>query len=141
MNPRQLVQDTLDRMGLAKTLGIRIDAVEPGHVALALDLSNAVSQFDGYFHGGAMASLADCAAGAAAATADPMADRVVTTHLDVTYFRPAKGDMLLARALCRHAGRALRVVVVEIFVKHGDEEGPVAVGTASLTVTPVSDAS
>lgn len=141
MNPRRLVQDTLGRMGLAKALGIRIAAVEPGHVTLALDLSGTVSQFDGYFHGGAIATLADCAAGAAAATADPMADQVVTTHLDVTYFRPAKGDLLLARALCRHAGRTLRVVVVEIFVKHGDEERPVAVGTASLMVTPLSNAS
>ncbi|MCF4166918.1 PaaI family thioesterase [Zavarzinia compransoris] len=133
---RSLVETVLARSGFASTARIEIEAVAPGAVDLRVEMSDAVTQFDGFFHGGLIATLADCAGGGAGATAEPMTTRVVTTNLQVTFMKPARGRSIVARAVCAHPGRALRVSEVDLITRDGDKETRVATATVTLMAVP-----
>ena len=57
------VRESFARQGLMVTLGASLVHVAPGEVEIALPTSAAVSQQHGFVHAGALASIADSAAG------------------------------------------------------------------------------
>ena len=57
------VQASFDRQGLMVTLGASIVRIDPGAVEIALVPGGAVSQQHGFVHAGAVAAIADSAAG------------------------------------------------------------------------------
>jgi len=57
------VRESFGRQGLMHTLGARIVTIEPGLCVIEMAYAPGVSQQQGYFHGGAIGSIADKAAG------------------------------------------------------------------------------
>jgi uncharacterized protein (TIGR00369 family) len=119
--------------GYLKASSVEIVSAEPGAVTLKVAKKPELLQFNGFFHGGVIAGLADHAAGAAVTTSLP-ADRIgVTVDLHVSYLRPASGDCLVARARAVSVGQTICVAQVEVFTPaENGEERLCAIATCNL---------
>lgn len=104
------------RQAFLLDLGGAIEAVAPGRVALRLPFSSRLGQQHGFFHAGALTTLADTAAGYAAFTLMPAGAAVLTVEFKVNLLRPARGAVAIARAEVLKPGRTLMVVRADVDV-------------------------
>lgn len=98
-----------------RVLGLQlVDEPEAEGVSLRMPFSPAVEREPGtgQFHGGPIASLIDIAGDFALIRA--LGHGVPTIVLNVEYLRPSTGDVLVARATVRRAGRTVGFVDVEV---------------------------
>lgn len=115
-------------------LGIEIVSQREGYVQLRLphkeSLTNPGSDV---IQGGAIATLIDHGGGAAIRTTleKPLEMKHASTELNVSYIRPATGD-LLADATVTISGRTRGVVDVDVTTETPDGPKSVAVGRVSL---------
>jgi len=98
--------------GMYANLGIRLTRAGPGWVELTAHPTAASHGFptaDGpIIHGGAVATIADCALACAAGTAAESSTAPVTADLRVEFFRPTRpGAVVAARGEVRHRTRRL----------------------------------
>lgn len=118
---RQRVQDSLNRQGIMQQLGVRLLAVAPGEVTLALPYSDRVTQQQGGFHGGAMGALADIAGGYAALTVAPEGMEVTTVEYKINFLAAFQGGELQATGHVTKAGK--RIIVTSAEVVHLATDG------------------
>jgi uncharacterized protein (TIGR00369 family) len=118
---RQRVQDSLDRQGMMKQLGVRLLRVAPGSVTLVLPYSDRVTQQQGGFHGGAMGALADIAGGYAALTVAPEGMEVTTVEYKINFLAAFQGGELQATGRVSKAGK--RIIVTTADVVHVAADG------------------
>ncbi len=115
--------------GYLSWLGLRLDGAEEGRVRMSVPENEALRNPGpgGSIHGGIAATLIDTASGFALRTTfeDPASARLATTDLDVSYLRPAIGDLAVETEVLR-AGRTTGVTDVTVGSSESDE--PVAVG-------------
>ncbi len=126
------VQTSFAKQGLMTTLGASIVLVGPGIVEIALPASPGVSQQHGFIHAGAVAAIADTAAGYAALTLMAPGVGVLTTEFKINLVAQATGERLLARARVIKAGRTLTLAQTEVFSETAAGEKLVALLTATL---------
>lgn len=94
------------------TLGCEIREAEPGRSLCAMPLRPMHRNLAGIPHGGAIFTLGDFAFSVAA---NAFAERVtLSLQHDITYFRPARGQVLLAEARCLKSGRSVSYYEVGI---------------------------
>ncbi len=131
------INDSFARQGLLRTLGARVVSVEPGAVTLALPLTEALTQQQGYAHGGVAFSLGDSAAGyAAVSLLEPEFD-VVTSDMTIHYLAPGLGDTLEARGTVIRPGRRMLVTQADIYTVVEGKETHIARMTGTMVrVTP-----
>jgi len=106
---RRALIESFERMGLMKTLNVRVERVEPGLVALSMPISPAISQQHGVAHAGASFSLGDSASGYAALTMMPDGAEVMTVEMKINLIAPAMGRRLVATGEVLKSGRRLSV--------------------------------
>lgn len=97
-------------------LGLQVISIEPGIARLSLPFTSSLVTVGSIVHGGAIASLIDVAA-AAAAWSDaeiPANVRGVTVGLTVTYLAAASKEDLQATARVLRRGRSLVYLDVEV---------------------------
>jgi uncharacterized protein (TIGR00369 family) len=129
------MRDVVDRHGYLSWLGL---TVERGRLVMSIPydekLVNPAPGSQGSIHGGIAATLTDTASGFVLRTTfdDPAEASLTTTDLDVSYLRPATGD-LRAEAEVVRAGGSMGVtrVAVESRRPERDDWTEVAVGRAS----------
>ena len=114
------------------TLGATLEAVEQGHVSIAIRPSPAVSQQHGFVHAGAVSAIADSAAGYAALSLMPAGRGVLTTEFKINLVAPAAGDQIVARGRVVKAGRTLTLAQSEVFAVTNGQEKLVALLTATM---------
>jgi uncharacterized protein (TIGR00369 family) len=114
MTPEQLVRRITALTGFTHAAGVQVVSVEPGRVSLSLPRKPDLLQFNGFFHGGVIAGLADHAAGAAATTALAAGKIAVTVDVHVNFLSPADGASIVARARTLQVGGTICVVTVEV---------------------------
>src|SRR5262245_28161217 len=125
-----------------KTIGAQLTSISPGAVEITLPASPAVSQQHGFVHGGAIASIADIAAGYAALSLMPPGIGILTTEFKINFLAPAAGTRMLARGRVVKAGRTLTLAQTEIFAENAGREKLVAFLTASfMTIAGRDDVS
>lgn len=129
---RERVQSSFACQGLMSTIGATVTSVEPGAVEIALIPADAVSQQHGFVHAGAVAAIADTAAGYAALTLMAPNAGVLTTEFKINLVAPAAGDRIVARGRVIRAGRTLTLAQAEVFARAGEEEKLVAFLTATM---------
>lgn len=129
---RARVQASFDRQGLMGTLGASILTISPGAVDIALSPNPSVSQQHGFVHAGAVAAIADSAAGYAALSLMPPGTGVLTTEFKINLVAPAAGERIVARGRVVKAGRTLTLAQTEVFSETAGEEKLVALLTATL---------
>ena len=115
-----------------RTLSASLESVAPGLVEIALSPGSAVSQQHGFVHAGALAAVADSAAGYAALSLMPPGTGVLTTEFKINLLAPAAGDRILARGRVIKAGRTLTLAQTEVFSQTAGQEKLVAFLTATL---------
>ncbi len=131
------VQNSLNRQGMMRHLGVRLLRVEPGLVELALPYSDKVTQQQDGFHGGAMGALADIAGGYAGLTMAPEGMEVTTVEYKVNFLAAFKDGELRAIGRVIKAGR--RIIVTTAELVHVDAQGqqnPCAVMQQTLVPVP-----
>ncbi len=126
------IRDSFARQGLMATLGASIVHVGDGEVDIALVPSPSVSQQHGFVHAGAVAAIADSAAGYAALTTMGPGVGVLTTEFKINLLAPAMGDRLVARGRVIKAGRTLTLARTEVHAEIGGSTRLVAFLTATL---------
>lgn len=133
-DPREVVEEVVARSGFMVHLGVEVVDVGEGRVILQVLHAPTLLQFDGLYHGGVIASLADYAGASAAAISLPRQSRVVTANLNVTYLTAATGNRLWADAVCIKAGKRIRASRVQVFTDVEDREILVAVADVVVSV-------
>ena len=96
----------------ANLTGIRVESADEMGVTLALDLHTGVTSHLGFAHAGALYTLAENAAGAAAFHCD--ARRSVTQTGSIQYLANQKTGTIRAAATVVHHGRATCMVRTEV---------------------------
>ena len=126
------VRASFAKQGLMRTLGAALERVEPGLVEIALVPSAAVSQQHGFVHAGAVATIADSAAGYAALSLMPPGVGILTAEFKINLLAPAAGERIVARGHVIKAGRTLTLAQADVFEVAEGQEKRVALLTATL---------
>lgn len=116
------VRASFDRQGFMATLGAELTVLEPGVSEIRLPYRPELGQQHGYFHAGALTSIADSAGGYAAYTLMGANDSVLAVEFKVNLLAPALGDAAVARARVIRSGRTLTVCQIEVFVERDGQE-------------------
>ncbi|MCA1832736.1 MAG: PaaI family thioesterase [Actinomycetota bacterium] len=126
----QLVTGWLAASPFGKHVGVIVASIEAGHAEIVLPFDASLCTMGNVVHGGAIATLIDTAATAAAwAGAEPPANgRGATVSMALNYVGAAVGTDLRARASVVKRGRNLVFCDVEV---RGADNG--AVATAIVT--------
>jgi len=131
------VRDSFALQGFMTTLGARLVHVAPGEVDIELPCAPALSQQDGFVHGGATTSVLDTACGYAAMTLVAPGVRGLTVDFTVHLLEPAQGERIVAQGRVVRGGRTLTVARGEAFAVQREERVLVAVMTATIvTMAP-----
>jgi uncharacterized protein (TIGR00369 family) len=116
-----MVRESFGRQGHMRTLGARITRLEPGLCEIEMPYAPEVSQQAGFFHGGAIAALADTAAGYAAYSLMPAGSDILTVEFKLNLVRPAVPPTLRAKGHVLRAGKTLTVCRADVFHAAGPE--------------------
>lgn len=126
------VRTSFASQGLMETIGASLLRVSPGLVEISLPASKAVSQQHGFVHAGAIASIADSAAGYAALTLMPPGAGVLTAEFKINLMAPGIGERMTARGRVVKAGRTLTLAQTDVFAVRERREKQIALLTATL---------
>jgi uncharacterized protein (TIGR00369 family) len=134
---RTFVQAHLDEHGFLSWLDLTVESIEPGYLVMRVPydekLANHGTGAEGQVHGGIASTLVDTAGGVACQSAldDPVAGGAATIDLNVSYLRPAVGD-LVAEADVVRVGSTVGVATVTVESDTPDDGvQPVAEGRGS----------
>ena len=134
MDNLQLLRKVTALSGFTHAAGVEVISAETGSATLALGKKPELLQFNGYFHGGVIAGLADHAAGACATTTLPSGKIAVTVDLHINYLAPANGDKIVAKATCVQTGSTICVVTVNVTTERQSTDVLCAIATVTLRV-------
>jgi uncharacterized protein (TIGR00369 family) len=112
----------------ARTLGVRIDGMDPAEVAMRLEWSEELSTVGGSLHGGALMGLADVAGAVCAGLNGPAGALPATMQSSTHFLHPVVGKG--AFATCRPLRAGKSNVNVEIDIR--DETGRLCVRVVQL---------
>ncbi len=117
-------------MAFRETLGIEIEERGEGRAVLKMRAEEQHLNDGGIVHGGAIATLADCAMGSALASV--LGDeQPVTVEVKVNYLEPGEEGVLAATAVVRRKGKRFTVLEAEVVQEETGEH--VAYATATFT--------
>ena len=123
--------------GFMAHIGALLTELAPGFARIDLPHAEMLSQHDGYFHGGAIGTLADNVGGFAAMTLLPADRGILTVEYKVNILAPGLGERLIARGEVVKAGRTLIVARAEIVSLRDGVEHPCAVAQQTLMTLPL----
>lgn len=130
------VRQSFSKQAFMSTLGAELAAVTQGSVEIRLPFSPNLTQQNSYLHAGAITAVLDSASGYAALSVAPDDRDVLTVELKVNLLAPAVGEVFVARAQVKKAGRTLTVCTADAFAITGGKEK--AVATMLATIMAVS---
>jgi len=95
-------------------LGMEVKKIKKGESTIRMAFKEELARYDGIVHGGAIASLADAAAGVAIASLITPKETVVAIEFKINFFAPVRMGELIARAKVIHKGSRTAVADVEV---------------------------
>jgi uncharacterized protein (TIGR00369 family) len=120
-----------------ETLGAYIVHLAPGEVHLASPFAAKFTQQNGFWHAGAIASLADSANGYAAFSLAPPATDVLAVEFKINLIAPAQGEVFVAKGRVLRPGRTLTVCQADVWARSGDAESLIATMLSTLIIRPM----
>jgi uncharacterized protein (TIGR00369 family) len=118
------------------TLGAELTVVGQGAVEIRLPFSSKLTQQHGYLHAGAVTAVLDSACGYAALSLAPDDRDVLTVEFKQNLLAPAAGEVLVARAQVKRAGKTLTVCMADGFTITDSQEKLVATMLATIMNIP-----
>jgi uncharacterized protein (TIGR00369 family) len=131
------VRQSFERQRMMATLGVRLVHLAPGEVDLSAPYAAEFTQQNGFWHAGAVASLADSATGYAAFSLAPTDSDVLAVEFKINLLAPARGEAFLAQGRVVRPGRTLTVCLAEVFALEGTLRTPIATMLSTVIVRPV----
>ena len=119
-------------MAFRELLGIDIEERAGGRAKLLFRANEEHLNDGGIVHGGAIATLADCAMGSALASTLDDGEQPVTVEAKVNYLEPGAPGTLVAEARVRRKGKRFTVIEAEVTQQETGEH--VAYATATFTI-------
>ena len=119
-------------MAFRELLGIEIDQRSDGHAKLVFRAAEEHLNDGGIVHGGAIATLADCAMGSALASTLDDGEQPVTVEAKVNYLEPGEVGTIVAEARVRRKGKRFTVLEAEVVQEESGEH--IAYATATFTI-------
>lgn len=118
----KVTKDTLkDIKGFIGNNNYNVIKVEEGYCELEGVISETSYNNMNIVHGGYIFGLADTAAGIAALSNVFGSDvNIVTVDANINYFKPVKGERLVAKASVIKPGKTISVIEVEIYNDNND---------------------
>ena len=103
----QVITEFIPHSPLPAALGIRLESIDPDRARLAMPWSDGLATLADVVHGGAIATLADTAAMAAAWASDDVPDSLTgaTVSLTLDYLTAGRGDLAADAWVTRRGGR------------------------------------
>lgn len=117
------VRDSFLRQPFMALLGATIPVIKPGYCEVHLPFREDLTQQHGFIHGGALASIADSAAGYAAFSLMPADAAPLTVEYKLNIMRPGAGVRVEARAEVIKPGRSLTVIRADVYNIHAADDG------------------
>lgn len=133
----QRVRASFARQQAMATLGISLEAVEPGRVVLAMVHQAPLTQQHGFIHAGIVSTALDSACGYAAFSLMPVDAAVLTIEFKVNLLAPAKGPRFRFEGQVVKPGRTISVVDGRALQFDTDERKEKLVATMTATVMTV----
>ena len=133
---RANITEKVNNQPFLQFMGIELVSVEAGKFTCRLDLKKHHQQNKGYAHGGVVATMADIAAGFAAATLVKKGQHIVTVELKISFLNPVVSPEIIAVGTVLKAGRKLFFTEAEIYVAEGRKM--VLAGKASATMAVIN---
>lgn len=141
---RAFMQSHIDDHGFLAWLDLSVEALDSGRLEMRIpyrdELTNPAlagrNDDDRTVHGGVAATLIDTAGGLAVRTtlSDPVSTGVASIDLNVSYLRPANGDLVATADVVRTGGTVgVAEVTVESDVRDAEQDA-VAVGRGSYRI-------
>jgi len=132
----KLTRTFMEHVPHNRALGIRLESLGDGEAVMALpyDAKLVGNPTTGVLHGGAITSMMDACAGAAAFMSLPEPAPAATLDLRIDYLKPATaGRDVVAKANCYKRTRNIAFVRCVAFHEHQDEPIAAGVGTFMLS--------
>lgn len=126
------MQGKVDRMAFRELLGIDIEERADGRAKLLFRANEQHLNDGGIVHGGAIATLADCAMGSALASTLADGEQPVTVEAKVNYLEPGETGTIVAEARVRRKGKRFTVLEAEVTQQETGEH--IAYSTATFTI-------
>jgi uncharacterized protein (TIGR00369 family) len=121
---------------MMSTLGARIEHIGPGEIDLRAPFSPQFGQQNGFWHAGAVSSLADSANGYASFTLAPPGFDVLAVEFKINLLAPAKGESFLAQGRVLRPGRTLTVCLAEVFALDTGQRTLIATMLSTIIMRP-----
>lgn len=120
-------------MGFREHLGIEIEERGEGRARLSFRPRTEHLNDGGIVHGGALATLADCAMGSAVASTLTEGEAPLTVEAKINYLEPGReGGVIVAAAEVKRKGKRFTVLEAELYQKESGEH--IAFATATFTI-------
>lgn len=138
-DPASFLQEFIDEHGFLSFLDLTVDELEPEHLVMRVPYDRKLTNKgpgNGNVHGGIASTVIDTAGGLCVHTSleDPFDSSVATIDLNVSYLRPARGDLVGTADVVRIGGTVgVAEVTVESETPNGDID-EVAVGRGSYRI-------
>jgi len=127
-------------MGIARLLGMRIEALEDGIGRVSIQVDERLMHPQQIVHGGVIFTLADTAMSMALISVIPPGTRFSTIEAKINFLVPVRAGELLAEASIVQQGRSIAVLEATVYNLYDDARTAVAriLGTFSIGSTKAS---
>lgn len=133
-----VVRESFGRQSLMATLGARLVRLAPGEIDIGAPFAARFGQQNGYWHAGAVASLADSANGYAAFSLAPVGTDALAVEFKINLLAPARGESFLACGRVLRPGRTLTVCQAEVFGIAGAARTLIATMLSTIIIRPIT---
>ena len=131
------VRASFARQSLKTTIGARLTKILPGEIEIEFPFRSSLCQQNGYLHAGIATAVVDTACGYAALSLTASGMEVLTVEYKANFVSPAAGDLFIARARVKKAGRTLTVCGGDVAAVHDGAETLIATMLATMMALPV----
>ena len=118
-------------MAFREHLGIEVTSKGDGESCLTFEAGDEHLNEGGVVHGGAIATLIDCAMGSAVASVFDK-EQPLTVETKINYLEPGSKGMLVATARVKRTGKRFTVLEAEVTQKDNGQDVAYATGTFTL---------
>ncbi len=132
--PLDLIKQGVNNMGIARLLGMRIEALEDGIGRVSIQVDERLMHPQQIVHGGVIFTLADTAMSMALISVISPGTRFSTIEAKINFLAPVRAGELQAEASIVQQGRSIAVLEATVYNLYDDARTAVAriLGTFSI---------
>jgi acyl-CoA thioesterase len=133
-NPLDLIKQSVNNMGIARLLGMRVETLEDGLGGVSIQVNERLMHPQQIVHGGVIFTLADTAMSMALISVIPPGIRFSTIEAKINFLAPVRTGELQAEASIVQQGRSIAVLEATVYNLYDDARTAVArvLGTFSI---------